>query len=328
MNTYIDKKYIELYVEYIESCGANVKKSTWAHIHHDTLINGGDYVSFSLIRSLKNEFSDITNAPEFPFRLGYHMGNNLNTHLEYLLRSCADIEDILTISNKFHHVRSNVMALDYQTNENGIELELLNIMASDDFILPMLFSSAALYHQFIKNTFNINNQILLTLFVESKKPDYFEKIENTVPFIIEFEHSKNRILFDSSLLSLRNPLYDNRLKYLLMNNVSEKLDHISPPDLFREQVKKLLIRSAPNYLNAEKTAQQLNISKRTLSRRLKQEGSTFIGILNDIRIVKAKSYLGQGMSIRDTADQLGYESCSSLINLLKKHPTTETHPTP
>lgn len=327
MNAYIDKKYIALYVEYIATCGADIAQSTWQKHHHDLLANEGDYVSFSVIRSLKEEFSHITNTPDFPFQLGYHMGNNVNTHLEYLLRSCEDIEDILSVSNKFHHVRSNVIALDYQIHDNGIELELLNIMVGNDYILPMLFSSAALYHQFLQNTFGITDKHFLTLQVAFAEPDYFSLIQESIPFTIQFDHPKNTILFDKTLLSLKNPQYDSRLKYLLMDDVSEKLDHISTPELFRSQVKKLLIQSAPNYLNADKTAQQLNMSKRTLSRRLKQEGATFIGILNDIRIAKAKSYLGQGMSIRDTADQLGYESCSSLINLLKKHTRSEAFST-
>lgn len=65
-------------------------------------------------------------------------------------------------------------------------------------------------------------------------------------------------------------------------------------------------------------ASVLHLSRRTLARRLQSENTTYLNILNEVRIEESVRYLERGMRVNEIASQLGYESTASFINLFKK----------
>lgn len=78
-------------------------------------------------------------------------------------------------------------------------------------------------------------------------------------------------------------------------------------------VRKTLLRLLPSGdMNIDKAAEALNISRRTLQRRLAEQGTQFLQVLQELRAELAIQYLGdERLSITDIAFLLGYMDQSS-----------------
>ncbi len=319
MKAYIGKEYLQIYLDYLEVCGADVQSSRWMANYGHNLNNSEGFVSFFLIRDLRKEFKAITDDPMFPFNLGYYLGENLNTYLEYTLKSCSNVEEIADLSTKFHFIRSNVLTPKFKFVDGQIEFEIYNEFEENEYWLPMLFATAASTYGFFQTIYGPGHGHLFKLLITEPEPKYFSQIKDQVPFEIRFNSLRNCLLMDSSCLELINPAGDPRLKSLLLENVKQQSSHISQAQEYRYKVRTLLEESAPQYPSMEQAAERLNLSKRTLARRLQGENTTYLKLLDEIRLEQAQRYLDQGLSVNEVSHALGYESTASFINLFKKH---------
>ena len=77
-------------------------------------------------------------------------------------------------------------------------------------------------------------------------------------------------------------------------------------------VRRLLIHSAGNFLSSSEVAEKLNITERTLRRRLTADGTNFRTIFEDIKNTLARNYLRKtSLNVLEIADLLNYEEATS-----------------
>lgn len=318
MKSYIGREYLQIYIDFLEECGADVGASQWMARHGHCLEPEHDSVSFAVFHHLRDEFADITGEPMFPFRLGYYLVDNLGTALEYSLKSCHDLREIADLSTRFQNLRSNVVTPRYQLTARHLTFELTHALEDETLWLPLLFAISTITHGFLRRLFGNDCDDYLTLMVAGDAPGYFRQIASQVPFHIRFNCPLDSIAIDANCLKRVNPADDPRLKSLLLQTVEAKCQRMGLTQDFRHKVRTILNQSAPHYPNMDDTASALHLSKRTLARRLHDEHTTYLNILNEVRLEESVRYLEQGLRVSEIANQLGYESTASFINLFKK----------
>lgn len=319
MNKYINKKYLQLYLDYLSICGANVGDSQWMLENSDVFYNAKDTIPFSVIQGLKKEFYKITNEPMFPFYLGIYMGKNINTNIDYMLKFSSGIREAAYLSNKFYWVRSNVIAPIYKIFDDSLEIDFIKIQENVEFELPIMFASAALIYSFFRTSFGVDFGGVLTLNVIDAEPDYFSGISKEISYNIRFSQIRNYIKIDMAVLDKKNPNSDIRLKNLLMTSVIDTSNSVRQKETFKVKVRECLLQSPTLSLSADDVASKLYMSKRTLSRRLKEENLSFLSVLDEVRMELAQKCLDRGDSVTKVASDLGYESNASLVALFKRH---------
>jgi AraC-like DNA-binding protein len=89
-------------------------------------------------------------------------------------------------------------------------------------------------------------------------------------------------------------------------------------------VRVLLIQSAGEFLDIAEVAQQLNMSERTLRRRLEVEATSFRAIFEDVRNVLATQYLARTtLTVADIAHLLDYtETVNFRRAFVRRHGVT------
>ncbi|MGL4542555.1 MAG: AraC family transcriptional regulator ligand-binding domain-containing protein [Polymorphobacter sp.] len=83
-------------------------------------------------------------------------------------------------------------------------------------------------------------------------------------------------------------------------------------DSLQNRVAQLLAQAPPGRLDAARCAQMIGVSRRTLTRRLGDEGSGFRGLLEAELQRRARRLLATGLAVADVAEQLGYQDTTSL----------------
>lgn len=139
-------------------------------------------------------------------------------------------------------------------------------------------------------------------------------------FVDKFEiepvkESVNSITFKESDLKLPFLVDNKAMRSYLTPELNKRLSELDVDESFSAQIRSLLVDLlSAGESSADVAAQKLNISKRTLQRKLKEEHTTFQEQLNSVREMLAQSYLqSTDMSSDEIAYLLGYAEMNSFL---------------
>jgi AraC-like DNA-binding protein len=131
---------------------------------------------------------------------------------------------------------------------------------------------------------------------------------------ITYAADRDEVSFPASIGSLSIVGADTYLNRLLLEYANEALGrHPIGRNTLRSQVEDHLSQLLPNgKANVSEVARRLQMSRRTLSRGLSVEGTTFSALMRNLRETLAKSYLREEhLPISEVAWLLGYQEVSS-----------------
>jgi AraC-like DNA-binding protein len=129
---------------------------------------------------------------------------------------------------------------------------------------------------------------------------------------IHFGASFNGLVFDGSLLDLPIPSSDSTLSTELRRQAEELMARDQMIGFTAQVRAALAVELRGGDPSAERVAGALALHPKTLSRRLKAEGTTFRRLLDELRMELARRYLRQpGLSIEEVAFLLGYSERSA-----------------
>jgi AraC-like DNA-binding protein len=101
--------------------------------------------------------------------------------------------------------------------------------------------------------------------------------------------------------------------------IQDYLDSFSEHTLTRDVIDQIVQKLPDGAPSQQQIAETLNVSNRTLQRRLKEEGTSFMDLLNDTRLQLARKYLGQrNRSVVETAYMLGFSEPSTFSRAFKR----------
>ena len=140
---------------------------------------------------------------------------------------------------------------------------------------------------------------------------------------VRFEQEEIAILLTKKQVNATVVNADFELLRILVAHASEKSLKIANANkagrfssLVEQSVLKLL---KPEFPSIEQVANHLNLSTRTLQRKLNREGATYLGLMNNLRFDLAKSYLKRPeLTIKEIAYLLSYSDASAFIRFFRK----------
>jgi len=131
---------------------------------------------------------------------------------------------------------------------------------------------------------------------------------------ITYAADRDEISFSPSVRSLPLAAADSHLNRLLLDYANEALGGRKiRPNTLRSQIEDHLSQLLPNgKANISEVARRLHTSRRTLSRRLSDEGEAFSTVLRNVKEALARRYLREEhLPISEVAWLLGYRDVSS-----------------
>lgn len=135
-----------------------------------------------------------------------------------------------------------------------------------------------------------------------------------------FDQAKNTITLPADILKHENKQHNDYLYGVLKEHAEAILSKVDVPVNFVDNVRDMIAgRLCHGNFSVEEIAASLKIGKRTLNRKLSDEGMTYQGILDDIRKDMAISYLEQGeCSIQAIPFMLGYADGRGFLRAFKR----------
>jgi AraC-like DNA-binding protein len=146
----------------------------------------------------------------------------------------------------------------------------------------------------------------------------YEKV--FAPASVRFGQPFHGLRFPAERLDLPMIRADAKLHDLLLRSVEDRLAELPSRLPLSQRVRKLL-RESDRYAraSAKTIADRLQISPRTLSRRLEEEGTSFKALLDETRCGLALRYLlADHLSVTQTAQRLGFSEPASFYKAFRR----------
>jgi len=152
--------------------------------------------------------------------------------------------------------------------------------------------------------------------VEFQRPEAHRTVyEKHFQCPVKFKAARNVLIFDKADMDSAFLTYNADLLGAVAPQLETELKQQLAEKSFREQVKGILKRLLAGERPAiEHVARELRVSKRTLQRRLTEDGITFQELMEEARRELARHYLlHSSLELNETAYLLGYEDANSFF---------------
>ena len=150
--------------------------------------------------------------------------------------------------------------------------------------------------------------------------DASEHVRTFAPARVHFGARCSGFLFHRSHLEQPLPHSDPKLQQVVHQLAERMLAELPATDTVTDRLRRLIARELPQGdPSSARAAALLQMSQRTLCRRLEQEGTTFRALLDDLRRQQALQYLTRrDLSVSEVAFLLGFSQAAAFHRAFKR----------
>ncbi len=185
----------------------------------------------------------------------------------------------------------------------------------EQFVIQTLFSSIALMAGFLLGPNAGGLQLDLPGGKDQALLDGLAELRDGV----RFNTGRYCIQLPGTVLKTPFALADAAAHQLAIQRCERELAQLRNRTSFAERLYQQLLLTDESMPTLEQLAAQLQLSSRTLHRRLETEGKRFRELVNQARMTKAERLLQRGWSVTDIAYALGYGDSANFTRAFRRH---------
>jgi len=152
------------------------------------------------------------------------------------------------------------------------------------------------------------------------RPNNVSEYQRVFQCPVKFEQSEIAMLLDTRHVEEKIITSDYDLLRILVAHAQKRSQQLAHEIQFSSIVKRAVIQlMQPQFPGISQVSGHLNVSSRTLQRKLNREGVTYSEVIDQLRREFALDYLGKPeLHINEVADLLGYADASAFIRSFKR----------
>jgi AraC-like DNA-binding protein len=203
--------------------------------------------------------------------------------------------------------------------DSGLVSVIVHPNLRDESILPFLVEECFASGLTIARLLVGDRFRLHTLELAYPEPVYAARYREIFDCPVHFSRARNRIRIERRFLSLPVATHSPVLVAQQVRHLEQQARGKTLPPRTTAAVEQLLLRSGKVTLSLEQIAGALQVSVRTLRRRLREDGSSFRALCERIRVESAQHLLQeQGMTVAAAAKRLGYSDARAFRRAYKR----------
>lgn len=165
-----------------------------------------------------------------------------------------------------------------------------------------------------------NAGFIKALHVTHSAPAYLAEYDRIFRMPVVFDSERNAMrISDDFWASVKDALPSRVVSEVLTAHADVLLEKLERSQTMRGRVESVLMAVLPaGEGSLDAVSARLGIGRRTLFRKLKAEGATFKGVLDELRQRLAHQHLGEGKNVNETAYLLGFSDPASFSRAFKR----------
>lgn len=266
--------------------------------------------------------------PHFAYRTGLRFHVSAYGMYGFAILSSVDYRDTMQFAAKYHQLATPLTTLEFTENA-GRGIWLLNPLSCPridtrlyKFIVEMQFGIVLTLHRDIMGSSFLAREFHVSYFPAFEAAEY--RAAYGAPVL--FGQSTNRLLFNSRWLD-GTPSLGNEITHSTVVSLCDaQIEEFQLRRGLVGEVRQILMRSLMRPKKFEYVAQSLNMSARTLRRKLHDENSSFRQLVDELRRDMAIRYLRDtALTVEDIAETLGFSDAANFRQAFRKWTKATPH---
>ena len=274
--------------------------------------------SVSKMRSLWNEAMVITNDPCFGLQAGKRWHPTTFHALGYAWLASNSLADALERLRRYAHLVSSSLEMtvemrgaDYAVTFGMPDRSTVAVPAASDAGLAALVQMC---RQICGDDFTPR-----AVLMSRGRPLCSERFEDFFRSPVEYGVQANGLIIDATMVERRLPTGNAELARVNEDVVIKYLSHMDHASIATQVKAHLIDRLPSGHFSEEAIAQSLNLSLRSLQRRLLEEGTGYFRLLEETRRDLAKDYIeNTKLSINEIAYLLGFSEHANFTRAFRR----------
>lgn len=229
------------------------------------------------------------------------------------VRSAPTLRVAIDVLERFAHVRWRMGRVVASRGANGVRLDFLPLLPLAPAHQAFLSSTAALNFQTtVRGVIGDDVQRLHYLF-RGDPPEFEDGLRDLLEGSVAWGSERAGVVLPNDLLDRPSPLSNEQTFNAMVRSLREMAADRERARTMAGAVRGLLDSTIQGQLDARAAARRLRVSRRTLERRLKEEGTGFRELSDEALRRRLLALIRDPvLPLQAIAEQLGYSDASSL----------------
>ncbi|MBR9869903.1 MAG: AraC family transcriptional regulator [Gammaproteobacteria bacterium] len=262
----------------------------------------------------------IAKDDAFGLRFGQRLTSPTHGALGFLVNSSPNLLTALKAFQAYLPTRMNLARLDLEIEGEWLELSCEYAVDLEDELLRLLSEIFTVIF-FDTAEFIIGRPLReANIDFMHQKPAYAARYDEHIPATIGFGALAYVLKIPLEVCQIPNASANHESYVMALRHCDAMLAQLKPnKSTCKYQVQKMMLSHPPGVLSEEEVAAALFICKRTLARRLKQEGTSFRKVRDEILSQQAEGYLlDSTLSVEAVAELLNYHDSANFRRAFKR----------
>ncbi|WP_020409605.1 AraC family transcriptional regulator [Hahella ganghwensis] len=311
---------VNQYLRFAEDRGLDCDQALQvAAVEQSQLAEGSSGITGMQFQALLKNLIQQSDDPLLGSNSGDYVQPGSYNVLGYIVMSCATLGEAIEKIVPFEKLVGDMGTTTLEPWEDNPDLVLIqwNCAYPDPEVRPHMvdnvFASWVNFSRWLANNETAAPERLLLQKPppsEEQMPAYNQRYQEVFHCPIVYDQEINALVFRRDLLDipLRQP--DQLLRKTLEGHAVQQIKSLETedaPEIIREIKHRIQHQLTEGITRQDMVAESLNITSRTLQRRLNEHGYTYQQLLDEVRLESARKLLkGSQMPIADIAHQLGF----------------------
>ena len=261
---------------------------------------------------------DLTGDPHFALRLIDVRDTSINNVPMLVAANSGRVARALHVIARYSKIITRVFDVQMHDDPDSPRMDI-TLHVEHDQVAYFAVSSLTLFlNRFFHDAIGGGNLVQrMELAIDA--PAGFEPVRAQFPFEVRFNQPHSRIHMDGQYLDLPMRQADPQTVRLLTDMAEQQLREAEAETSLPGAVKALLIDQLAAPPNLDDAARMLNLSPRSLRRKLAESGTTYQGVLDSVRLAVGKRLIKETEApIAAIAYELGFTHPSDFGRAFKK----------
>lgn len=286
----------------------------------EDLLNDDYRISFQQLKHLITYAITVSEDEHLGWRFAQRINITALDVLGYAIMSSNNVESAIVTLTNFLAIRApsfNIELVEPKSNEEPRELivkERFDFKEIRYFMISCVIGAFDNVFRFLTQ----ENNIISKVEIACVEPHDWDQQSKKIHYPIIFSSDETRIFIEPSFINnalpTANPDTEQSTQLICKKILAEVENQSGTVHL----VSKYITNSPHSFPSLTETANSLNMSPRTLRRKLQESGTTFQKILDEVRTKVAKELLiNKNKSISEVAFELGFQDTSNFNRAFK-----------
>ncbi len=262
----------------------------------------------------------VVDIPAFGIRVGQKFSLADYGVLGYACISSTTLRQLLQTFFRFQQIVGSSATFSEALRVDGDQamIEIRSSGANEHLVRFDIEEAMGQWSSAAKDILGRDDSMYTRVNLSCSKPAYAREMQLLLGCPVAFSQPRNEMVFPAAYLDLPLTMANELTSQLCEQQCNTILRGLTEQEGIVDQVRKIIINLPGQVPTPEEVASQLNMSYRTLRRRLGEEGTSFKEIHGEVRMGMAAEYIRQTeLTTQEIAYLLGYGETSNFHRAFK-----------